>query len=158
MTTCSHMVCPFCQHDTNVYNSRLTGQRQQVWRRRRCNTCHRTFTTKERIDWTSVVKVISQEDSEPIPYSRDRLQLSIARACPSVLKQYGSVGEICDIIEQELQQSGFFTTSPQDAATITGHATSILRRYNPSFAVTYVQHVYRQDPPLDLLQELLSSS
>lgn len=151
------MICPFCQHDTTVYNSRLTSQKQQVWRRRRCTTCNQTFSTKERVDWNGVVQVASSTGKQPYPYSRDRLQLSVARACRPLIDQYGSVNDICDSIEYELQRTGFFSTSPQAAETITVHTTHILHRYHPSFAVQYVQHVYQGDPPVELLRTLLAN-
>lgn len=147
------MICPFCQNDTLVYNSRLTGQKQQVWRRRRCVACRKTFTTKERTDWTGVVTVVTQRSHSP--YSRERLQLSIAKACFPLLEQHGSVGMLCDTIEQKLLASGFFTHSPQEASLITHTSIEVLRAYNPSFAISYVQQVYRQNPPLELLRELL---
>lgn len=149
------MKCPFCHQDTNVYNSRLTSQQQQVWRRRRCTSCNRTFSTKERVDWTGTIKVASTSKKQAIPYSRDRLQMSVARACRPLLAQYGSVSEICDSIEYKLQQTGFFSNSPQPSETIAAHATDVLRAYNPAYAVQYVQYVYRDDPPLELLRELL---
>lgn len=152
------MICPFCHQDTSVYNSRLTSQQQQVWRRRRCKACLRVFTTKERIDWTGAISVTSgDEGSDSAPYSRDRLQLSVATACKPMLIQYGSVSELCDAIEYKLQQEDFFSSASQPASIITTYATAVLRRYNPAFAVAYAQQVYRQNPPLELLQEILES-
>jgi transcriptional repressor NrdR len=150
------MICPFCNNNTNVYNSRLTSQKQQVWRRRRCLSCNRTFSTKERIDWTGVVTVVSIKSKSPCPYSRNRLHASIALACQPLLEQHGSVDELCDSIEKRLQQSGFFAKSPQPSEIIKSHTIDVLRAYNPIFAINYAQRIYRNNAPPDLLKDILS--
>ena len=42
------MICVYClAPDTSVVNSRPHKKHSHVWRRRRCATCHRTFTSYE---------------------------------------------------------------------------------------------------------------
>lgn len=43
------MVCPYCGHDSEVYNSRPRKKGLAVWRRRRCPACKAVWTTHEEI-------------------------------------------------------------------------------------------------------------
>ncbi|MFM1891226.1 MAG: transcriptional regulator NrdR, partial [Pseudomonadota bacterium] len=45
------MRCPFCQaQDTKVIDSRLSGEGDQVRRRRECTVCKERFTTYETVE------------------------------------------------------------------------------------------------------------
>ena len=69
------MVCIYCQHDTNVINSRLQKKLNQVWRRRRCQNCNSVFTTLETINFQTVLAVAHKNAYKP--FLRDKLLLSI---------------------------------------------------------------------------------
>ena len=69
------MVCIYCQHDTNVINSRLQKKLNQVWRRRRCQNCNSVFTTLETINFQTVLAVAHKNAYKP--FLRDKLLLSV---------------------------------------------------------------------------------
>lgn len=73
------MVCIYCGADTEVYNSRPKARQPLVWRRRRCLNCVAQFTTHELPEYATALivsrgKILS-------PFERDKLFLSIYRAC-----------------------------------------------------------------------------
>lgn len=50
------MECPYCQSaQVIVSNSRSSKSNSQIWRRRKCLSCHEVFTTHEIIDLSHVV-------------------------------------------------------------------------------------------------------
>ena len=146
------MKCPFCNSKTNIYNSRPSHQGTQTWRRHVCTTCKRTFTTREKIDWTGSTKVKTASGTSP--YSRERLLLSIAKAGEMLDLQPAMLAELCDSIEQELQHQGFFNENQQKASIIIETSTSVLVRYDQNLALQYINHVYASKPPLELVQRL----
>lgn len=155
MTIYSHMICPFCNNKTRIYNSRSTHAKTQTWRRHRCISCTRTFTTREKIDWSGATTVTDPDGSSQ--YSRERLLLSLARASSKLTLPPEMLAELCDSIELELQQSGFFTDRDQPSELITQSATLVLKRYNPHLALQYVNIVYRNQPPLELIKQLVNA-
>lgn len=153
MTICSHMTCPFCTHDTKVYNSRDTHRSTQTWRRRQCVSCNKAFTTREKVDYNGIISIRTPVDEKP--YSRERLFLSLVRASDKLELPADMLSELTDSIELELQQNHFFETSPRDATVIVSIATTILHRYDTNLALQYVNNVYSNKPPRELLGQLL---
>lgn len=51
------MKCPFCGHESQVYNTRTREQGLVIWRRRRCNGCAACWTTHELIDESTTLRV-----------------------------------------------------------------------------------------------------
>lgn len=149
------MICPFCTHNTKIYNSRSTHSKTQTWRRHRCITCSRTFTTRERIDWSGATTVSTPDGAAE--YSRERLLLSLARASNKLSLPPPMLAELCDSVEQELQQAGFFAKTDQDGELITQSATLVLHRYDPNLALQYVNNVYSNKPPLELIKQLVNA-
>lgn len=150
------MKCPFCTSKTQVYNSRSSHQKTQTWRRRQCLVCKKAFTTRERVDFNAVVTIKNIDEASP--YSRERLLLSVVRASDKLILPPGILTELVDSIEIELQQSGFFNRIEQSTETITQITTRVLQRYNKNLALLYVTAVYKNQPPGDLMRELLASS
>src|SRR5688572_24574686 len=74
------MVCPFCTNKkTSVYNSRPTARLNNVWRRRRCDACKKSFTTNEMVDPSSVLNIKVGRSLRN--FSPSTLLLSILRSC-----------------------------------------------------------------------------
>ena len=147
------MICPFCASKTKIYNSRSTHLATQTWRRLRCTQCKRTFTTKEKIDWSGTVKVTSANESAL--YTKDRLLLSISRAAQQLAIPPSAIIELTDSIELELQNTGFFEANAQDADLITSTAIVTLGRFNTHMALQYANNVYRNQPPLELIKQFI---
>lgn len=90
------MICPHCLSDqTEVYNTRLTRSAHQVWRRRRCWSCRKTFTTYERPD-LSFVRINGHK------YSRARLYQSILPCFADERARLRYVDECIETIETKL--------------------------------------------------------
>jgi transcriptional repressor NrdR len=83
---------------TEVYNSRSTKFDNQIWRRRRCSRCHKTFTTYESTD-LSFLKVRSANRS--LHYSKPVLYASISAAFPSRTRE-SVVDAITSTVEAKL--------------------------------------------------------
>src|SRR5579871_2477740 len=73
------MHCPFCNHeDTKVIDSRLSGEGQQVRRRRECEQCGERFTTFESAEL--VMPRIVKTDGSREPYDEHKLRMGMTRA------------------------------------------------------------------------------
>ncbi len=72
------MICVYClSSKTSVANSRTHAQTPQVWRRRRCASCKKTFTTYERISANDEI-TCQRLDGEKVAYNFGQLILDIA--------------------------------------------------------------------------------
>jgi transcriptional repressor NrdR len=73
------MRCPFCgAQDTKVVDSRLSGDGDQVRRRRRCTTCGERFTTYESAE-LNLPRVVKR-DGTRVPFDGRKLRSGIMRA------------------------------------------------------------------------------
>jgi transcriptional repressor NrdR len=73
------MKCPFCSaQETQVIDSRVSDEGDQVRRRRRCTVCHKRFTTYENAElrMPTIVKSNGQRED----FSRQKIELSLHRA------------------------------------------------------------------------------
>lgn len=95
------MKCPYCRHDTTeVYNSRDTKFGTQIWRRRRCTTCHESFTTYEAPD-LGFLKVLKKSGKKQ-RYSRAKLYSGIYGAFLSIPSKETTVDAVTDTIEAKI--------------------------------------------------------
>jgi len=73
------MRCPYCgAQDTKVMDSRLSGDGDQVRRRRRCGLCGERFTTYE-VAELNLPRVVKR-DSTRVPFDGRKLRSGIMRA------------------------------------------------------------------------------
>jgi len=73
------MRCPFCgAQDTKVIDSRLSGEGDQVRRRRKCTLCKERFTTYESAE-LNLPRVIKRDGSR-VPFDGRKLRSGIMRA------------------------------------------------------------------------------
>jgi transcriptional repressor NrdR len=73
------MRCPFCgAQDTKVVDSRLSGDGDQVRRRRRCVVCNERFTTYESAE-LNLPRVVKRDGSR-VPFDGRKLRAGIMRA------------------------------------------------------------------------------
>ena len=99
------MHCPNCQHtESRVLESRSTGSRQSIRRRRECLNCQQRFTTYERIE-SAPIAVIKKDGSRE-SFDRAKLLGGILRACEKTKVSHQKAEEIVDCIEGKLQNSG----------------------------------------------------
>jgi transcriptional repressor NrdR len=73
------MRCPFCgAQDTKVVDSRLSGDGDQVRRRRRCTVCRERFTTYETAE-LNLPRVVKR-DGTRVPFDGRKLRSGMLRA------------------------------------------------------------------------------
>ncbi|SRR6266702_248976 len=139
------MVCPFCLHKkTNVYNSRQTAKLNATWRRRRCETCGRTFTTREGADPESILHVGHAKKSAP--YSRAKLTISILGVCDHRADHGEAAYWLCDTIEQKLYRQAATTNNTVTKHNIMNEVLGALKRFDTA---SYVKYLSRYSPDLD---------
>lgn len=99
------MRCPFCNDPSNrVVDSRLSGEGQEIRRRRECDECGRRFTTRERID--ALVPKIIKRDERREEYDRAKIERSIQKACVKRPVSENGVQRLVDRVERRLGESG----------------------------------------------------
>ena len=73
------MRCPFCgAQDTKVIDSRLSGEGDQVRRRRRCSVCKERFTTYEGAELN--LPRVKKRDGSRVPFDGRKMRSGIMRA------------------------------------------------------------------------------
>jgi transcriptional repressor NrdR len=73
------MRCPFCEaQDTKVIDSRLSGEGDQVRRRRRCTVCKERFTTYESAELN--LPRVMKRDGSRVPFDGRKMRSGILRA------------------------------------------------------------------------------
>jgi transcriptional repressor NrdR len=73
------MRCPFCgAQDTKVVDSRLSGEGDQVLRRRQCSVCSERFTTYETVE-LNLPRVVKTDNSR-VSFDGRKLRAGMSRA------------------------------------------------------------------------------
>ena len=73
------MQCPFCQSlNVIVVDSRPRDEQTTIWRRRKCLSCNRRFSSKEKIDFSYLV-VVKKSGQKEI-FSRDKIYMSMVKS------------------------------------------------------------------------------
>ena len=97
------MLCPFCSHDdSKVIDSRDAGD--GVRRRRECLRCGLRFTTYERVQTRSLLVI--KRDGRREAFDRDKLWVSLTKACAKRPLPIGSIEKIIEEIEAALANLG----------------------------------------------------
>jgi transcriptional repressor NrdR len=135
------MVCVHCGSETRVSNSRLQKRSNQVWRRRQCLSCQAVFTSLEGADYSSVWRVQGKAGALE-PFSRDRLFMSLYRACEHRKTVLADAGGLADTITSKL--AGRSNNSHITAKTIAQTAMVALNRFDKTAGAVYQAfHPYR---------------
>ena len=95
------MQCPFCDGNTSkVIDSRDSGD--GIRRRRECLTCNRRYTTYELVQMRAMMVV--KRDNRREEFHRDKLWVSVTKACAKRPLPFGSIEKILEEIESELSE------------------------------------------------------
>lgn len=98
------MICPQCNSkNTRVLDSRETNEGKSIRRRRKCEGCTYRFTTFERVE-NNLIVVKKNEVREP--YSREKVEKGIWRACEKRLVTQAQVDEIIRRLEEKWRNHG----------------------------------------------------
>ena len=126
------MVCVHCGGRTNVINSRSQTRSNRIWRRRRCQNCSAIFTSLEQplLETTWVVK----RGSQLVPFSRDKLFLSIYNACKHRDEAILDAGALTDTTIGGLSREKLTVFEPQHIVRL---AINVLGSFDNAAAVQY---------------------
>jgi transcriptional repressor NrdR len=99
------MRCPFCHEPENkVIDSRESHEGAVIRRRRECLSCHRRFTTYERVE--ELTPLIVKKDGRRESFDRDKLLQGLKKACEKRPVSMEQLEAIADEIERKLQERG----------------------------------------------------
>jgi transcriptional repressor NrdR len=130
------MKCPFCRaDDTEVYNSRSTKFATQIWRRRRCQTCHEAFTTYEAPD-LGFLKV-TKKTGKKQRYSRAKLYSGIYGAFLSIPAKETTVDAVTDTVEAKILDTKKHEVTSSDIAHI---VLTTLKHFNTAAFVRFLAY------------------
>jgi transcriptional repressor NrdR len=144
------MKCPFCREDTTeVYNSRATKFATQIWRRRRCLSCHESFTTYEAPD-LGFLKVVKKNGKRQ-RYSRAKLYSGIYGAFLSIAAKETTVDAVTDTVEAKLLDTKKRELPSGEIARI---VLSTLKHFNTAAFVRYLAYSTDLSSDAQLTREL----
>jgi transcriptional repressor NrdR len=138
--------CPFCQaRDSRVLDSREQGAGDAIRRRRECLSCHRRYTTHERVEGGGLMVVKRDGRREEFSDAKLRQKMRVAltkRAVPEA-----RVDAAIQRIEGELLAAG----QPEVPSTLVGDL--VLRELRGLDEVAYIRFasVYRSFADIDEL-------
>ena len=133
-----------------MLESRLTGE-NAVRRRRECEACSKRFTTYERLEVMQIL--VSKRSGGREPYSREKLQAGVNRACAKTSVTAEQIDDLVDSVENELASLG----KKELPSSLVGELA--LQRLRDLDEVAYVRFasVYRQFRSIeDFVSELSS--
>lgn len=109
-----------------------------IRRRRECDSCHKRFTTYERVE--ELLPLIIKKDGRREPYDRKKVIMGIQKACEKRPVSMEKIEEVVDHIEREIQELG----EKEIPSTAVGER--IMRELHKLDQVAYVRFasVYRE--------------
>ena len=131
------MVCLYCGGSTQVTNSRLQKNHNQVWRRRTCIACGSIFTTHERPDLESGLRV-QMADGGLLPFHREQLLISIYESCKHRLQPASDATALTDTITARLISHAAQGLLERDAVATVAH--DVLARFDQAAATIYTAY------------------
>ena len=105
LTDHDHMRCPFCgAQDTKVVDSRLSGEGDQVRRRRKCVVCKERFTTYESAE-LNLPRIVKRDGSR-VPFDGRKLRSGMIRALEKRPVSTEQIDTAMSHIQRRLMSSG----------------------------------------------------
>jgi transcriptional repressor NrdR len=107
------MKCPFCGHvHDKVVDSRESKEGDAIRRRRQCLSCHRRFTSYERID--DIPYMVVKKDGRRERFERQKVLTGLLKACekrPVSMIQLESIADKAETLVQESSEREVSTAS-----------------------------------------------
>ncbi len=98
------MKCPYCSFEEDkVIDSRPTDEGATIRRRRECLSCHKRYTTYEKVE--SLPIMVVKKDGSRQPYDREKVRKGILRACEKRSISIDQIESILDSIEAQISNS-----------------------------------------------------
>ena len=130
------MKCPFCRENTtDVFNTRSTRFGTQIWRRRKCLSCHESFTTYEAPD-LGFLKVIKKTGKKQ-RYSRAKLYSGVYAAFLAIPAKETTADSVTDTIEAKILDTKKREIPSKEIAKI---VLATLKHFNTAAFVRYLAY------------------
>lgn len=98
------MKCPYCSYgEDKVIDSRPTDEGATIRRRRECLSCHKRYTTYEKVENLPIMVI--KKDGSRQPYDREKVRKGILRACEKRTISINQIENILDAIEGQISNS-----------------------------------------------------
>ena len=120
-----------------MVNSRWTRRNNQVWRRRRCDNCGRTFTTRE-APQLSFLRVKKREGHLE-EFVRTKLLVSLLWSTDHI-KEADVAFALADTIETKILKTLTADSDVIDSQVISETTQEVLKRYDLKAFIKYVSH------------------
>ena len=133
------MKCPFCANlDNKVIDSRLSKDGTVVRRRRECISCHRRFTTHERVE--DMMPVVIKKDGRREIFDKSKMLSGVQKACSNRPISMDDIEDLVDRVERYFQDRGDKEINCTEIGEI------VMRELHQLDEVAYVRFasVYRQ--------------
>lgn len=96
------MHCPYCSStDTEVVETRVGEDGDNIRRRRTCDGCKKRFTTYERIENVSLI--VKKKDGKREQFSQEKLRIGMIKSCEKTNVSLDDINEIVGDIERTLR-------------------------------------------------------
>lgn len=104
------MRCPWCAHeDDKVVDSRSVERGGAIRRRRECRSCHRRYTTFERVEDLGLTVI--KRDGTKEPYVREKLVSGLEKSLANRPVTDEQVASVAGRVESRLRRKGPQVTS-----------------------------------------------
>ena len=108
------MNCPFCgESNSKVIDSRLSGDRNIIRRRRECIACIRRFTTYEHIE--EIPLILIKKDGRREVFNREKVGAGIKKACEKRNISINIIEEFIEDLERDLREIGKKSLKDEEA-------------------------------------------
>jgi transcriptional repressor NrdR len=132
------MRCPFCKRDdSKVLDSRESAEGTVTRRRRECLSCHKRFTTYERVE--ELMPLVVKKDGRREPYDREKLISGLQKAVEKRPVSMAQLEALVAEVEARLLERG----EKEVPSNLVGE--EVMRRLRALDQVAYVRFasVYR---------------
>ncbi len=133
------MLCPFCHNlEDKVVDSRLSKEGEVIRRRRECLSCHRRYTTYERIE--DALPMLVKKDGRRESFDRSKIFSGLRKACEKRPVSIDQLETVVVRIEKTIQEMG----ESEIESGIVGE--EVMRQLHELDQVAYVRFasVYRE--------------
>lgn len=142
------MRCPYCgAKETRVFDSRPADEGEGIRRRRECETCHRRFTTFERVERLTLY--VLKRNGARERFDRTKILRGLRLACEGRPVEDAALQQIADEIERTALEQGTGTIKSREIGD------AVIERLRQLDDVAYVRFasVYRRLGDVDRLVE-----
>jgi transcriptional regulator NrdR family protein len=150
------MVCIYCSKDTKVVNSRLRIKDNEIWRRRKCTGCGVVFSSTEKIDLFSSIKIIKRSGKLQ-DFSEPKIIVSIYRSIDHLPNAPSLAGHLT---KTALQKILYKNIEPRtlgqkiDSTHIEACVFSVLQKFDSAGAIKYRAYKNNLSAPRDIRRTL----